>query len=82
MPAPSFLATAHAAPMPPLSLRAFEVTVMMLLLFLALPWDAGDACPLFPIHSPYNALQLTCPMLPVALHVSEMLTIMMSFNGQ
>ena len=24
----------------------------MLLLFLALPWDAADACPLFPIYSP------------------------------
>ena len=34
-----------------LSLRVFEmVTAMMLLMFLALPCDAADACPLFPIH--------------------------------
>ena len=34
-------------------------TVMTLLMFLALPWDAPDACPLFPVYSPYDAMQLT-----------------------
>ena len=55
-PAATFLPTTYDSPMPPFSLM---YSVMMFLMFLALPWDAADACPLLPIYIPYTALQLT-----------------------
>ena len=56
MPAPAFPPTAHASPILSVSLHAFGDDVVDT--FLPLPWDAADACPLFPIYSPYTALTL------------------------